>query len=328
MKLRLTFIILLFLTLSAYGEATDVERLTVNRSDDSKIEYYIFEPSPKLSSDVLLLILQGSDCNSVLKIKSIFSDYKNVSPKADLLLIEKYGIDKTLSYNSDAERKDCPVEYLQKDNPKQRVADINMVLNVVRNNRTYSHFVVIGGSEGAVIANLLAASIGYVDATISFNGGGRWFIEDVLHNIASEYENIEEAKESIEGFKGFSEHVLDSKPFNLKVSGHGYNWWNQMLSIDQLNVLQKVNSPMLIVQGGIDLSVSPKKVDEMIIKLRESRKENIEYITYKNLDHGFRNAEGKNETKKVIADMREWLNEKLNNNPNKPMQSTANASAN
>ena len=165
---------------------------------------------------------------------------------------------------------------------------------------------------------MLAASIDYVDATISFNGGGRWFIDDILHNIASESENDEEKKKNIESFKGFSEHILNSEPFDLEVSGHGYRWWHGMLSIDQYSVLNRVRSPLLIVQGGIDLSVSPQKVDEMILALRKSKNKYIEYLAYPNLDHGFNNSEGQNKLKKVIIDINTWLKATLHN-PNKPI---------
>jgi len=307
MKLRITSILIVYLSLNAYADSRGTELLTANRPDGSEINYYLLEESTNSRSEVLLLVLQGSDCNSVLKKESIFSGYKNVWPKADLLLIEKYGIDKDLSYSSDGEREDCPSEYLKKDSPEQRVIDIGAVLDTVRKKGAYEKLVVIGGSEGAVIANMLAASNDSVDATISFNGGGRWFIDDVLHNIASEYADDEEAKESIEGFKGFAEHVLNNEPFDLEVSGHGYSWWHQMLSIDQYNVLKGVKSPLLIVQGGIDLSVSPEKVDEMILALRESGNENIEYLACKKLDHGFNNSEGQSELEKVIVDMNTWL---------------------
>lgn len=327
MKIRVIPIILLFLTVSTLADSRSVESLAVDRPDGSKINYYLFEQQHKLSSDVLLLLLQGSDCNSVLQIKSIFSDYRNVWPEADLLLIEKYGIDKKLGYNTDPERKDCPVQYLQKDSPKQRLIDIKTVLNTLRKDRSYSKFIVMGGSEGAVIANLLTASIDHVDATISFNGGGRWFIDDVLYNIATEYEGDEDANESIKGFKEFSEHILNSEPFDLQLSGHGYTWWRQMLSTDQYKVLQGVNSPLLIVQGGIDLSVSPGKVNDMVLALRKSGKGNIEYRIYEGLDHGFNNVKGLSERKRVISDINKWLKETLSNNPNKSIQPTANASA-
>ena len=307
MQIRVISLLLLFLTCSV--GAKDAMIRIASRDDGSHISYYLVQHSH--DADTLLLILQGSDCNSVLKIDSIFSDYKYAWPEADVLLVEKYGIDKGLTYSTEPARKDCPVQYLEKDNPTQRVADIKVVLDTVRKNGQYKKFILLGGSEGAVIANLVTADVDYIDATISFNGGGRWFIDDVSHSIAAKNENIEEARKDIDGFKGFSEHVLNSKPFELEVSGHGYHWWHQILSIDQLETLQKINSPLLIVQGGRDTLVSPQKTDEMMQRLKEIGKNNIEYRRYEELDHGFKNSDGKSLRKEVIRDINIWLQSKL-----------------
>jgi dienelactone hydrolase len=300
-------LLLLFLTCSV--SAKDTMTRTASRDDGSHISYYLVQHAH--DADTLLLILQGSDCNSVLNIGSILADYKNFWPEADILLIEKYGIDNKLKYSADTARKDCPAQYLENDSPAQRVADIKVVLDTVRKNGQYKKFILLGGSEGAVIANLVTADVDYIDATIAFNGGGRWFIDDVSHSIAAKNENIEEARKDIDGFKGFSEHVLNSKPFELEVSGHGYHWWHQMLSIDQLDTLQNVKSPLLIVQGGRDTSVSPQKTDKMMQHLKDLGKSNIEYRRYEELDHGLKNSDGKSLRKEVISDINIWLQSKL-----------------
>ncbi|WP_323948229.1 alpha/beta hydrolase family protein [Aeromonas caviae] len=287
---------------------------TVSRDDSSFISYYLVQHLH--DTDTLLLILQGSDCNSVLKIDSILTEYKNVWPEADVLLIEKYGINRKLKYSTDPARKDCPAQYLEKDNPAQRVADIKTVLDIVRKDGQYKTFILLGGSEGAVIANLVSADIDSIDATIAFNGGGRWFIDDVSHSIAVKHNNPDEARKEIDDFKGFAEHVLNSKPFELDVSGHGYHWWQQMLSIDQLDILKKVKSPLLIIQGGMDTSVSPQKTDELVQRLEELGKSNIEYRRYEALDHGLKNSDGKSLRKEVIRDINIWLRSKLGNPAN------------
>ncbi|WP_324021940.1 alpha/beta hydrolase family protein [Aeromonas caviae] len=288
---------------------------TASRDDGSFISYYLVQHIH--DTDTLLLILQGSDCNSVLKIESILTEYKNVWPEADVLLIEKYGINRKLKYSTDPARKDCPAQYLEKDNPAQRVADINTVLDIVRKDGQYKKLILLGGSEGAVIANLASADIDSIDATIAFNGGGRWFIDDVSHSIAVKHKNPEAARKEIDGFKGFAEHVLNNKPFELDVSGHGYHWWQQMLSIDQLDTLKKVKSPLLIIQGGRDTSVSPQKTDEMMQRLEELGKSNIEYRRYEELDHELKNSDGKSLRKEVIRDINIWLRSKLGNPANK-----------
>ncbi|MFM5043025.1 alpha/beta hydrolase [Aeromonas caviae] len=175
----------------------------------------------------------------------------------------------------------------------------------------------MGGNEGAVIANLVSADVDYIDATIAFNGGGRWFIDDVSHSIAVKHKNPEAAKKEIDGFKGFAEHVLNNKPFEIDVSGHGYHWWQQMLSIDQLDTFKKVKSPLLIIQSGMDTSVSPQKTDELVQRLEALGKNNIEYRRYEALDHGLKNSDGKSQRKEVIRDINIWLRSKLGNPANK-----------
>ena len=307
MQIRAISLLLLLLTCSV--SAKDIMTRTASRDDSSHISYYLVPHS--YDADTLLLILQGSDCNSVLKIDSIFSDYKYAWPEADLLLIEKYGINRKLKYSTDPARKDCPAQYLEKDNPAQRVADIKAVLDTVRKDGQYKRFILLGGSEGAVIANLVTADVDYIDATIAFNGGGRWFIDDVSHSIAVKHKNPEEARKEIDDFKGFAEHVLNNEPFELDVSGHGYHWWQQMLSIDQLDTLKKVKSPLLIVQGGMDTSVSPQKTDELVQRLKELGKNNIEYRRYEALDHGFKDSDGENQRNEVVSDMNSWLKTNL-----------------
>ncbi|HDX8445272.1 alpha/beta hydrolase family protein [Aeromonas hydrophila] len=312
MKIRAIFLLLLFLTFTS--NADDIITRTASRDDGSPISYYLVQHSH--DAETLLLILQGSDCNSVLNIDSIFSDYKNVWPEADVLLVEKYGINRKLKYSTDPARKDCPAQYLEKDNPAQRVADIKTVLDIVRKDGQYKIFILLGGSEGAVIANLVTADVDYIDATIAFNGGGRWFIDDVSHSIVVKHKNPAAARKEVDDFKGFAEHVLNSKPFELEVSGHGYHWWQQMLSINQLDTLKKVKSPLLIIQSGMDTSVSPQKTDEMMQRLKELGKKNIEYRRYKELDHGLKNRDGRSQRKETARDMNIWLKSKLGNPAN------------
>lgn len=302
MKRSVFAFLLLFITITAYAELKDY---SLTRSDGSDIHYYLSAGTVP-NTDTLLLILQGSDCNSVTRIDSIFNDYRNVWPEADLLLVEKYGIDRQLSYSSAGDRQDCPESYLKGDSPRQRVADIRQVLDKIRNNDNYPQLIVLGGSEGAVIANLLASER-EVSASIAFNGGGRWFKDDVLHSIQLESPNPEVAREALAGFEGFSQHILNSEPSELVVSGHGYDWWQQMLSLDQQAVLQQIESPVLLIQSGQDRSVSPQKQAQLVNELRAAGKDNIHYLTYDALDHQFNKSDGSSDRKRVVADIRQWL---------------------
>lgn len=309
MKRKLLIFAMILFAVSV--SALEVPTQTLTRQDGSLIDYYLLSQSDDDRSDTLLLILQGSDCNSVLQVESIFSNFKNVRPEADLLLIEKYGITRELAFSSDAERTDCPQAHIRNDSPKQRVSDIKAVLREVRSDFSYPRLIVVGGSEGALIANLLAAELNTIDATVAFNGGGRMFVDDVLHSIRASAVSSEAAEEAAQEFLGFSKHVLNSEPSDLQVSGHGYQWWYQMLSIDQLEILKEVNTPILLIQGGRDSSVSSAKVSEMIETLRKAQKNNIDFTPYENLDHTFYDEQKVSHQRDVVEDIRQWLKNKL-----------------
>ncbi|WP_421199676.1 alpha/beta hydrolase family protein [Aeromonas enteropelogenes] len=86
-----------------------------------------------------------------------------------------------------------------------------------------------------------------------------------------------------------------------------------MLSLDQLDTLKKVDSPLLIIQGGMDTSVSSQKTDELMQRLKDLGKNNIEYRRYEALDHGLKDSNGKSQRKEVVKDMNIWLRSRLGN---------------
>ncbi len=66
---------------------------------------------------------------------------------ASHILLSKV-IDSKLKYSTDPARKDCPAQYLEKDSPAQRVADIKAVLDAVRktvNTRHLSSWAAVKG---------------------------------------------------------------------------------------------------------------------------------------------------------------------------------------
>ncbi len=278
--------------------------LTLLREDKSSIRYYLDAAVPGETSPALLVILQGSDCNSVRHIRLV-TPMRQVLPAADLLTVEKYGIDDRLPYREEVPRQDCPDAFVQHDTPQRRVSDVTQVLQAVIARNGYQKVAVLGGSEGAVIANLVTASSGLVDATLAFSGGGRWFIDDVRHSVA------DAPKEEKAGLNAFLQQVLTAPPFPLNASDHGYAWWHGMLNIDQLASLRSIKTPVLIVQGDQDRAVSPGAVGKMIAELRADGKTNITYLNYPALDHVMRRENGESEMTRVVADMRAWLEKQL-----------------
>jgi pimeloyl-ACP methyl ester carboxylesterase len=281
--------------------------IKVKRDDGSIIQYYLHLKSPKNHTRTLLVILQGSDCNSVRKIKAI-PKLRNVYPNADMLTVEKYGITEALSYSDEVQRKDCPEVYLLHDHPEQRVSDLDKVIGTLRKNYHYSKIIIIGGSEGALVANIITSQADYINATLVFGGGGRFFLDDVLHSMKFSGLTKEKLNRNIEGFKQFAQHILSHEPFELSMSSHGYWWWRKMLSIDQEELLAKIVTPVLIIQGGDDKSASP--ATEMVRSLQAKGKTNIDYYLYPGYNHSLNLSSDDNSSQKVIEDMKNWLSNK------------------
>lgn len=289
---------------------TDITTFEIEREiagdNQNPIQYYLEESSNEATADTLVVFFQGSDCNSVKHNQLIRSLSSAILPHADLLLIEKPGITASLSYTSNAERTDCPSFYLQHDSLEQRASDAHIVLTHVLTYQGYERVVVMGGSEGAAVAGVFAAEFGMADAVVMFNGGGRWFLQDVEHNIISTTPESE-TEFVLEGFRAFTQQVLTNEPFDIEVSNHGYHWWRSALELDLKAVLYQLNIPALIVQGGRDLSVSPNAVKAMHSELVALNKNNIELLLVDDMDHSFFDSGGDRMTDDIAKQIRSWL---------------------
>ncbi len=298
------------LLLTPQAQSSETTHLQIQRVDGSSIDYSIRKKPGNIDSSVLLLVVQGSDCNSVQHNKAV-SELALAWPEADLLLIEKYGITASLPYAKDEARVDCPASYLQMDSLEQRAIDILQVLNEVKDANNYQKLLMIGGSEGAVVSNLVASRTLLIDASVSFNGGGRWFKDDVIHSIRYGREDSPELQAQIDGFSEMAAQITANPEMQGVISGHGSKWWRSTLQLDQLAVLNQLKSPVLIIQGDRDQAVSVHNTDKMIDSLLQPAKANVEYKKYPGLDHSFRSADGETQLFRVVADINQWFATKI-----------------
>jgi pimeloyl-ACP methyl ester carboxylesterase len=277
------------------------------RPDGSFITYYLARRDPSRHAEQLLLVLQGSDCNSVTRISAIPQYLSDVLPGADVLTVEKYGIDASLPYVDETGRPDCPAAYLRHDSLTQRAKDLESVVADVLRTRPYRHVVALGGSEGAVVAHLLAARSPHITATIAFNGGGQWFMDDLLHSARNEPGSPEQKRDAEQDLRDFVRHIDTQAPEDVAASDHGYLWWRDALALDQLALLTQISTPALIIQSGRDSSVSPSAALDMVAKLRMAGHHNIHFRSYPDLDHQLAAPDGTSRMPEVAHDMTAWL---------------------
>ena len=169
----LTFLLSACNLLNADGNSDDT---SFKRKDGSSITYYLNSKS----SETLLVLIQGSDCNSVAHNTTINNHFSKLIAGADILTVEKYGITQQLTWNPSGDSAECPKSYYIHDSPKQRVQDYLQTIHALKQRNNYQSIILVGGSEGALVAAMIAAKSDFVSAVVSINGGGQFFLDDVF----------------------------------------------------------------------------------------------------------------------------------------------------
>lgn len=287
--------------LPSFASYAEISTHLLPRKDGSEISYYMDKRAEK--NQTLLVLMQGSDCNSIKNNVFIQETFGHWLPNSDVLMVEKYGITAQLPYSQyDGERIDCPKSYQRHDNPKQRIEDYEAVLDKLSSQ--YPNIILLGGSEGATIVHLMVTKRNDIKAAIALNGGGRFFLDDVLYNIrhTTPKEHVEDA---INGFQQFADAIknnqIDDEQF---ISEHSKIWWQQFFTIDLLKVIKSnQHTPVLIIQTLNDTNVN---VNAFYQLSRDINQPNVKFIKYEKLDHGFYNEQGERLTNKIINDIQQW----------------------
>lgn len=270
------------------------------RQDGSAVHYYLLhrqaEPSRKL-----LVLIQGSDCNSAKNNRFMVDTFGGAFPDHDILLVEKYGITDALPFNDrDGERADCPAETMLNDSLSVRVSDYTAVLDRLKGE--YDTVLLLGGSEGATVAEHTALASPAVDAVVAVNGGGRFFLDDVTDSFRNSPQPLEESQ--LAGFLAFTDAVKRNEVADdMLVSQHGTRWWREFLAADAQQVLNGQTKPVLVIQTLNDTNVSVTSFKQM-----QKAVENpvVTFRTFDNLDHYFKDTDGNRHTAQILAVIRDW----------------------
>lgn len=277
---------------------------TLQRDHGTEIRYYLDNPG----AESLLVIFQGSDCNSVRHMGSVKTIWQGIQPEAALLTIEKYGINESLPYAS-GEQPNCPADYLKHNTLAQRIEDGAQVVQALRG--SYRQVILAGGSEGGSVALGVASQIPDIYAVIVLNAGSSSFQHDVEFSIQRTVPDSER-EEVLQGFRQFAQQIIESDtPFPVEFSGHGYAFWKDILTRDLFAPLRQISAPVLVMQSAADESVDPNQTQHEVGKIISEGADNIQLIMLPGLDHGFRDSSGEQRLSSSLQSAVEWL-ENLN----------------
>jgi pimeloyl-ACP methyl ester carboxylesterase len=276
MRLRLTWLILLFSFSPLAAE-------TLVRPDGTAITYYLDLPSK--DSYPLAVILQGSEC---LRVSHKYQDY--IRTLTDLgvavLRVEKPGLHAGVAIG------DCTDDYLRLNTPQRRVLDLVMVVAELRKNERWDgRLVLVGGSEGAMIAALTAPLLPETRAVVLLSGGGGLtFGEEVVEGAARQMLDSgmdpEKVEEEIAAMREFLANIgKNPDPYREwmsdgKLVRNTYLWWAHAVPLRLTTSLQRISAPVLVLHGRSDLGTPYRSAEMMMEELSFSGKTNFEFRPY------------------------------------------------
>ena len=158
--------IIMALLLFAIQDVFAEEGELLTRADGSEITFYLDQKG----SSHLLVLMQGSDCNSVAHSKVINDRFATVIGDADVLTVEKYGLTRSVSWNGSGDSPECPASYYEHDSPQQRADDYLQVMSWLDDQFHYDRITLLGGSEGALVAAMVASRFSPVPSIGSHMG--------------------------------------------------------------------------------------------------------------------------------------------------------------
>lgn len=193
-----------------------------------------------------------------------------------------------------------------------------------------SRIVIIGHSEGGVIAPLVAASDARLAGVVLMAGTARPGEEVLRFQLNYSVENNPQLSEEekakrraeTEGFIRAIKENGDVSKYPALLRGLSSAWGRAFLTYDPLATIRKVRQPILILQGALDRQVTAEQAGMIEEAARRSGNRDVTVRLFPNLNHLFLPARSGAETEyarlethslgdEVLQAIADWLQVKL-----------------
>lgn len=302
--LKLIKFLFIYLCFTAVASLFCVERLAIPRTDQSQIEVYITYPEGEGLFPIMLL-MQGSDAESVLNSHNTLSDRFNPYGIA-ILSIEKRGIN--------CQGKDNQ-QFIEHDYFESRLQDFATVMQSLEHQsipKWNGDLILIAGSEGGKIAPRLALNYpSHVAGVILIGSGGglpfseelKFQIEFALSNMNPFYKFCFKIRDIIwsrtidDQYVNILEHSDSLELWYQKT----FRWWASYLNYNPLPEMLQLDIPIYMVHGELDNKIPVESADVVKAAFEEVDKFNLTYARYVDLGHSLKGRDD------VYHRMTEWI---------------------
>ncbi len=257
---------------------TPFQEYKVKDSSGREITYYLSK-SKKVSAPILLMI-QGSGCVPLLNIQptGAYSTLFNLIPFAQegdfsVLAVEKPYSGVIPNSNPASVQESCNHDFHHDFTAESWLLALTTSLKSARRNKWIDNnrTLVIGMSEGATMAALLASHDSKITDVISIGGSGTTQLFDF---IAFAYDKCFDVSNCLDGIHKQVALIRQNPTSSDKFAwGHPFKRWSSFFPIDPSEELIKSKARIYIAFGTSDESTPPLSVEVAISKLTAAGKD-------------------------------------------------------
>lgn len=299
--------LLLSIPTSCFTQTNDEPmHLQIKRLNDSYIDVY--HNKPMTSEMPILLFCQGSGYDS--NTAGFLGVMRHFEDRVVGLAIEKQGV--KLGDSGDK----LTTEYIANNTIENRLYDYLRVLQYLRTNAAWwnGDIYIIGGSEGGLLAGMLACFYPSVKGVSIFSFGGglnfgeAWPISSGLQETL-EGASTEDVEHRINATIDSLQLIRQEPVFTKSYSGadNTYAWWSSIVDLRLENCLLDLSIPINVVQGSSDIMAPPISARMLYENFVKEGKANLFYKEYEGLDHSYVDGAGNSHLVEVITESINWI---------------------
>ena len=300
-------IFLLCLTTSCFSQENEQPiHMQIKRLNDSYIDVYYNKPTADKMP--IMVFCQGSGYDS--NTEGFLGVIKQFEKQVVGLAIEKQGV----KYGDLGDK--LTQEYITNNTIQNRLYDYLRTLQYMRTNAEWwnGEIYIIGGSEGGLLAGMLACFYPDVKGVSIFSFGGglnfgeAWPISSGLQ-LKAEGATNKDVEKKINVVKDSIQMIRQEPIFSKSYSGvdNTYAWWNSIIDLRLQNCLLDLNIPINLVQGSTDIMAPPISARTLKESFIKEGKTNLSYKEYEGYDHAYFDKEGNSHLVEVITESIDWV---------------------
>lgn len=242
--------------------------------DGGQALYYSFNLGTPSNDSPIIFFVSGSGCASV---KKRFPDFFNpIKGQLDarVFVLQKRGIEETSSESN------CSQAFRTTDYFNITVADQMEFINrqLISQKQAMKVVVLMGASEGAIVASKVASKDARVTHLALISGGGSTLRENL--KFISQKTWYFTAPD-----KAFLEIAADPKNTEKSSWGHSYKYWSTILDVNIGDILLSLDIPIVMAMGELDESVPIETAYALKQRFSSQGKNNLNLFIFPDSDH-------------------------------------------